>query len=48
MFICQRELLKEQKDNLQKVLTNDLVGELSIQVTNNWKNPMAPKTFLDF
>lgn len=30
MFIFQRELFKVQKDNLQKVLTNDLVGQLSI------------------
>lgn len=30
MFIFQRELFKEQKDNLQKVLTNNLVGQLSI------------------
>lgn len=43
MFICQRELLKEQKDNLQKVLTNGIVDEISIQDTNNWNDSMATK-----
>lgn len=48
MFIYQREPLKEQKDNLQKVLTNGIVDEISTQDTNNWKDSMATKTYLDF